>query len=780
MTPMASRARRPFRPGLEGLEDRTTPSTSWFTFAGNPQHTGDATVAAQPVDAIHWHTPVDLNPTGASVHYGSPVFTPANTVIIPIKTGSDGGFEVAGRNGATGNLLWTLPSDYTMPPHDWLPPYGPTLTSTGRLYFPGNGGTVYYVDNPDTPGATVGGQLAFYGLANYLANPNGYNGSVFIDTPLTADTNGAIYFGFMVTGANPSNLVGGGIARIDANGNGSYVLASSAADGSVSRAALSASPALSNDGTTLYAVLNNTSQYGGYLVALDSTTLATKDKVPLMDPRSNNLNVAGLIDVSTATPFVAPDNTVFTSVFGNPYNGSRGFLLHFAADLSTEYTPGAFGWDDTQSIVPAAAVPSYHGTSSYLVFSKYNDYVAAEVPNGGAGDNKVVLLDPYASEADPNNDGDPNLRVMREVLSVLGPTPDTAFTGSGYPNAVREWCINDTAIDPFTKSALVNSEDGNLYRWDLTTNTLSQAVHISLGIGEPYTPTSIGPDGSVYVINGGTLFALGGLPGYSLTAVSTLNVAAVGQAVTLTATLASTSGGPTPTGSVTFTDGSTFLATVPLVNGRASYRTSFANAAAHFLTAAYSGDGTYAAGSTTFVLRVLPPVTVQSAVVNDGSAQRSMVDSITVSFPGTVTVAVGAFQLQELVPGGFPMDLSNLLQVSTTVNSSNQTVATLTFAGSGVLGGSLADGRYQLLYQGSPVPVANFFRLFGDVNGDGQVDDTDRPAFLAAYRSRKGMANYRWYFDVNADGAIDSVDYFQFQRRYKTRLNADGSVSTLP
>ena len=74
------------RPGLrtvgrpiERLEDRTTPS-AWFTFAGNPQHTGLSAVAAQPADSIHWQTPIDLAPSGAEVHYGSPVFTPANGV----------------------------------------------------------------------------------------------------------------------------------------------------------------------------------------------------------------------------------------------------------------------------------------------------------------------------------------------------------------------------------------------------------------------------------------------------------------------------------------------------------------------------------------------------------------------------------------------------------------------------------------------------------------------------------------------------------------------------
>ena len=65
------------------------------------------------------------------------------------------------------------------------------------------------------------------------------------------------------------------------------------------------------------------------------------------------------------------------------------------------------------------------------------------------------------------------------------------------------------AIDPVTKSILVNSEDGVLYRWDLTTNTLSQKAVLSSGIGEAYTPTEIGPDGTAYAINDAILDAVG-------------------------------------------------------------------------------------------------------------------------------------------------------------------------------------------------------------------------------------------------------------------------------
>ena len=66
----------------------------------------------------------------------------------------------------------------------------------------------------------------------------------------------------------------------------------------------------------------------------------------------------------------------------------------------------------------------------------------------------------------------------------------------------------------------INNEDGYSYRWDLATDTITQAVEITNGYGEPYTPTSIGPNGVVYALNGGTLFALGGYTNYTLTNVT--------------------------------------------------------------------------------------------------------------------------------------------------------------------------------------------------------------------------------------------------------------------
>ena len=65
------------------------------------------------------------------------------------------------------------------------------------------------------------------------------------------------------------------------------------------------------------------------------------------------------------------------------------------------------------------------------------------------------------------------------------------------------------AVRTFIPSVAVNNEDGKLYRWDFVTNTLSETITLTTGIGEAYTPTIIGSDGTVYAINDATLFAVG-------------------------------------------------------------------------------------------------------------------------------------------------------------------------------------------------------------------------------------------------------------------------------
>jgi hypothetical protein len=476
----------------------------WYGYGRDAQHTGASAIASQDLTRIAWTAAVDLAPqytqSGALLtHYGSPVVSANNAIIFPVKTGAAGGYRVDARDGVTGTLLWSMASDYLTPPHNWLPPYNILLTQQGRICAPGAGGKLVVRENAAATSSTLATHV-FYGAAVYNANPAAFNGAVFINTPVTADAQGNLFFGFHVTAVTPAGLVSG-IARVAPDGTGIWIgAAAAAADPSIQKPAMNCAPALSNDGATVYIAVNTAAGAGpqtGYLLALDSTTLAVRARIALQDPYL--LAPARISDDGTSSPVVGPDGRVFYGVLEWQFgaHNARGWLLQFDALLNPAGAPGSFGWDVSPSVIPASAVPSYVGPSSYLLAQKYNNYRGAGT---GDGLNRLALLDPRSIQADPIASG---MTVMQEVMTILGPTLD-----AGSATARREWCINTMAADPMRRSVLANNEDGVMYRWDLATNTLSQSVRLNSGLGQAYTPTLVSADGAVYAISNATLYSI--------------------------------------------------------------------------------------------------------------------------------------------------------------------------------------------------------------------------------------------------------------------------------
>jgi hypothetical protein len=247
-------------------------------------------------------------------------------------------------------------------------------------------------------------------------------------------------------------------------------------------------------------------------------------------------------------------------------------------------------------VVPSSVVPSYSGSSSYLLFCKYNDYNTR---------NRIALLDPNASQFASGS------YRMREVFTVLSPTP-------AGPRQT-EWCINTAAANPGASCVFAPNEDGRLYRWDFAANSISEAIALNGGFYEPYVPTSIGPDGTIYTINGSTLFAIGQRTNLNVTISSSapdLTTVVALQPLTFTATVTNLNPSElAPTGTVTFQDityapsirVTNILATnVVLSNYTAAVTVSTlsSNTGNHFITAIYSGDTNYPSTSITMVQKV--------------------------------------------------------------------------------------------------------------------------------------------------------------------------------
>lgn len=118
------------------------------------------------------------------------------------------------------------------------------------------------------------------------------------------------------------------------------------------------------------------------------------------------------------------------------------------------------------------------------------------------------------------------------------------------------------------------------------------------------------------------------------TLVSSANPQTQGQSVTFTATVSSAS--PNVTGTVTFQDGATVLAAVPVsASGVATYTTTALTVGPHTVTATYGGDTNHAAANTASLTELI----VQASTVTVGSSVNPSVSGVNVVFTAKVAGA---------------------------------------------------------------------------------------------------------------------------------------------
>ena len=217
------------------------------------------------------------------------------------------------------------------------------------------------------------------------------------------------------------------------------------------------------------------------------------------------------------------------------------------------------------------------------------------------------------------------------------------------------------------------------------------------------------------------------------------------------------------------------------------------NNATESLSRSPDGTGAFVAqaptpGATNGGIVVTPAPEVVSVTINQGATfadSRSQVTSVTIEFDSVLdaTSLADAFTITNITTG----QVVNTVVV-TPVDGLTTTTVTLTFgdgglsvvnrAGTGLLDNSLADGNYRLDVDATKVLVAggsttmeldflfggqtrtspdndDFFRLFGDVNGDGARNNTDISPIIATFNS---PPNYRTDVDLDGNGVVNNTD----------------------
>ena len=169
---------------------------------------------------------------------------------------------------------------------------------------------------------------------------------------------------------------------------------------------------------------------------------------------------------------------------------------------------------------------------------------------------------------------------------------------------------------------------------------------------------------------------------------------------------------------------------------------------------------------------------LDGTTVQNGAAGRSFVRYVSLNFGNTLALANAVASVGTATPrirlffAGTTGTQSIARSLTGMVSVVGNQVR-LDFGSKGVGGdpnSSLGDGVYRIRVDldgdGQAEITASFFRLFGDVDGNGVVNDTD----IQLVTTAQGLTGLNLSTDLNGDGFVNSVDLTNVKRRKGARV----------
>jgi Big-like domain-containing protein/VCBS repeat protein len=232
---------------------------------------------------------------------------------------------------------------------------------------------------------------------------------------------------------------------------------------------------------------------------------------------------------------------------------------------------------------------------------------AISYPSGGAKAFSVAI-------GDVNGDGHPDLAVANTDSSSVG-----VLRGNG-----------DGTFQP-----AVTFDSGGVSDFSVAMADVNRDAHPDLLVANVCAQPCDGGNGE-----GAVGVLLNNLLGLNISTVTTRtssrNPSVFGQTVTFTAKVSSTQG--TPTGVVTFFDGSTTIGTTTLVNGATSLSVSLLTAGSHSITAKYQGSLVFSPSTSSPINQIVNTATTITSLV---SSPNPVGIYRTVAYTATVTSQYG-------------------------------------------------------------------------------------------------------------------------------------------
>lgn len=315
---------------------------------------------------------------------------------------------------------------------------------------------------------------------------------------------------------------------------------------------------------------------------------------PIVKPSPSSLNFGNQnVGTRSAAQTITLTNAVFdpTLVVG-PVSTFGDFSASDDCQVSSPVAPG------TSCTATVTFKPTLSGTENGTLFVPNSlNGSAMEIFLTGTGIGQSGTSTTIASSTNPTVYGQPT--TLSSTVSVSG--------GTGTPTG--SVTFNDGA-NPLGSASLSNAQA------NLTISSLSAGPH-SLSAaysGDSNFPASTSSPLSQVVNPASTVTALS----------STSNPSTLNGSITLTASLSVVSpGAGTPTGTISFQDGSSVLEAAPVnAAGQATFSTTSLSVGAHSLLASYSGDSNFQASSGTLTQQIAYGICVlydQTRSVNAGA-----------------------------------------------------------------------------------------------------------------------------------------------------------------
>lgn len=279
--------------------------------------------------------------------------------------------------------------------------------------------------------------------------------------------------------------------------------------------------------------------------------------------------------------------------------------------------------------------------SSYVTYSSSNTAVATVDNNGmvtGVSAGTATITATYTLSGQ-SVQTTLSVTVNKQSMDVSPTTLDFGSLNVGAASSSQQLTITNASGGPM--NILSVSAAGDFSETDNCASSSPLQPGGTCEINVTFTPGGAGARaGKVTIANSFNIIpsSIGlsgtgiGQPTTTTVVTSSANPSVFGQSITLTATVSSSGG--TPTGSVTFSDGSTVLGTEPLASGQATFTSSSFSVGSHSISAVYAGDGTYQ-GSTGSLTQAVNPASTTTALTS--SANPSILNG-SVTFTASVTV----------------------------------------------------------------------------------------------------------------------------------------------